>query len=266
MTAILRCGMIPRITPVAVHALAVGLDGRLYAGAADGTVSVWNSKTGTLLALLTTGDGLAVNALAVSCGGDIYVGGEFRSISVWCGTSGEYLRALEGHPDAVTIITVGLRGKVYSAAVSERIFVWSRESGARIGTLSRADRSSVFSLAVGADGNVYGALNSSQYIEGSSVEVWSGSTEEHLLTLSTGRGGNRKDPWGWGQVVHISIRPDVGTVYCVDSGGHLTVYYPSKRTFNRQSYFSTGRDSRVLMTDAQGHLLGTTDSGHTIQW
>ena len=53
-----------------VHALAIGLDGKVYSGSDDKTITAWSGESGTHLQTLS-GHAHAVTALAVGLNGNI---------------------------------------------------------------------------------------------------------------------------------------------------------------------------------------------------
>jgi WD40 repeat protein len=117
-----------------VHALAVGLDGKVYSGSYDKTIMVWSGESGAHLQTLTWHtDG--VRALVVGLDGNIYSGSLDRTVRVWSGASGAHVRTLEGHTGWVVALAVGLDGKIYSGSGDETIRVWAAGDGAHLQTL-----------------------------------------------------------------------------------------------------------------------------------
>jgi WD40 repeat protein len=162
-----------------VHALAVGLDGKVYSGSEDKTIRVWSGTDSTHFQTLkghTDWVGDWVSALAVGLDGKIYSGSMDGKIHVWLGDGGTHLQTLEGHAESVMALAVGLDGKVYSGSSDETIRVWSGTDGTHIQSLV-GHTHCVCALAVGLDGKInYGSFDRT-------IHVWSAIDGMHFQTL-----------------------------------------------------------------------------------
>ena len=176
-----------------VFALAVGLDGKIYADDTlymqynrlseslmlqtdHGGIQVWSGADGAYLQTLE-GHTSRVTALAVGLDGTIYSGSRDKTIRVWSGVDGAHLQTLEGHTDTVLSLAVGLDGKVYSGSLDCTIRVWPGEDGMHLQTLEGHTRA-VTALAVGLDGKIYSG--SSDH----TIRVWSGADGTPLQTFN----------------------------------------------------------------------------------
>lgn len=147
-----------RVSPYSgVTSLAVGPDGKLYAGSGDATVHVWSSDTGTHLLTFTVFEGCRdsqvywragsdVVAIAVGPDGTVFSAlrsayssgfGTFGCIAVSSGETGALLHTLsstyttvgmmdsdEWHTDNVRCLAVGPDGTLYSGHHSGKISMW----------------------------------------------------------------------------------------------------------------------------------------------
>jgi WD40 repeat protein len=112
----------------AVRSLAVGLDGKLYAGTQMGAIHVWSSADNTHIHTLK-GHTTCVGALAVGLDGKVYSGSEDGTIRAWSGDDGAHLQTFESpRLHKVLAIAVGLDGEVFSASGSS-IQVWRCSDG-----------------------------------------------------------------------------------------------------------------------------------------
>jgi hypothetical protein len=190
-----------------VHALAIGLDGRVYSGSADTTIRVWSGESGAYLQTLQ-GHTDRVRALAVGLDGKIYSGSDDNTIRVWSGASGAHLQTLAGHTDRVRALAVGLDGKVYSGSRDSTVRVWSGDDGAHLQTLV-GHTGGVHALAVGKDGIIYSGSDDC------SIMVWSGEDGAPLRTLEKHTG----------RVVSLAVGLD-GKVYSGSLDATVQVWSP----------------------------------------
>jgi hypothetical protein len=164
--------------PSGVRAVAIAPTGRVYTGAADGTVRVWRPRAsgieGTHLQLLE-GHTAPITALVVGFENKVYSGSCDCTVRVWSGIDGAHLQTLEGHSQFVRALAVGVEGRVYSGSLDTTVRVWSGNDGALLHVL--AGNAAVHALAVGLDGAVHAGLANGD------IKVWSGLDGKHLRTL-----------------------------------------------------------------------------------
>jgi WD40 repeat protein len=140
----------------AVRAVVFSPDGRwLASGAKDGTIKIWETKSGHLLRTLY-GHGSSVNALAISTdgktlasgSGTIYdpryrelflkggqVGGEHEedtSVRLWDVSTGSELRMFTGHQLAVAAVAFSRDNRNLISVSSDAISIWDLSSGNQI--------------------------------------------------------------------------------------------------------------------------------------
>jgi hypothetical protein len=114
----------------AVRALAWAPLRRNFAsGGEDGTVRLWDARTGTSRVLGSHGD----EVLAVAFSGDgkrLASGGADRAVVVWDAGTGQRLARLTGHTDAVRALAVSADGRtVWSGGADRSIRAWDVAHG-----------------------------------------------------------------------------------------------------------------------------------------
>ena len=213
-----------------VRALAVGLDGSLYAGGAFTTtggvtanyVARWDGATAAWQALGSGMDG-AVAALAVGPDGAVYAGGGFTAaggvaashVARWDGTTWQALGG--GFDGDVAALAVGPDGAVYAGGefttaggvTANHVARWDGATAAWQALGSGMD-GAVQALAVGPDGEVYagGAFTTAGGVTANYVARWDGAT---AAWQALGSGTNDA-------VQALAVGPD-GSVY---AGGGFT--------------------------------------------
>jgi WD40 repeat protein/serine/threonine protein kinase len=167
-----------------VVSLAVSSDGkRLCSGGADGTIKVWDVKTGkAILTLQQTG---GVFSLALSSDGKrlCSVGGG-GTIKVWDLEAGKETLTLPGHTNLVASLALSADGKrLCSGCIfgDNTIKVWDLEAGKETLTL-RGHKNEVVSLALSSDGKRL--FSGSAAFDGSGeIKVWDVEAGKETLTL-----------------------------------------------------------------------------------
>jgi WD40 repeat protein len=157
--------------------MAVGLDGKLYGGHCEHTISVWSTVTNTHLQTLRGHTG-PLRALVVGKDGVVYSASADSTVRIWSGEDGSPLHTLERHTHPVTCLAVGSDGTVYSGSEDTTICVWSHGRGESrlIHTLEGHD-DTVRSLALSNSCTLYSAS------EDTTIQVWSTVDGSHVGTL-----------------------------------------------------------------------------------
>jgi WD40 repeat protein len=139
-----------------LHAVALSADGTLAASAsADGTLRVWDVKTGKELRRLA-GFPDAVRSLAFAPEGVRLLSGHQGvksdfAVRLWDAGEGKELRVFKGHAKEVTAVAFGPSGRTFvSASVDGTLRVWDAESGKEIQRMEHAG--GIRDLAVSPDG------------------------------------------------------------------------------------------------------------------
>ena len=144
-------------------------DGTSFAsGSRDGSICIWNTKSGKLL-LTLNGHTDWVNTVAWSPDGtSLASGSNDKSIRIWNAESGKLLRTLNGHTDRVTSLALSPDGtSLASRSDDKSIRIWNAESGKLLHTLKNGHTDRVTSVAWSRDGT---SLVSGSY--GKSIRIW----------------------------------------------------------------------------------------------
>ena len=199
---------------MAVIALAVGLDGKIYSGSNDRTIRVWSGEDGRHLQTLAGHTGTVLR-LAVGPDGRIYSAGFDDTIRVWSGVDGALVQTLkapvyDGETMRVGALAVGPDGKIYTGSQHGTIRVWSSVDGAHVQTLVGHTRL-VRTVAVGLDGTIYsGALDGT-------IRVWSSKDGTLLHTFKAYRGH-------WDRVDVLVVGLDGRLYSCIDGDYTIRVW------------------------------------------
>gem|GEM_PF-3660069 len=175
----------------------------------DGTVRVWNRRSGEERATLTGHTG-GVQAVVVTPDGEEVVSGSVDgTVRVWNRRSGEERATLTGHTGGVRAVAVTPDGEeVVSGSVDGTVRVWNRRSGEERATLT-GHTGWVRAVAVTPDGEevVSGSVDGT-------VRVWNRRSGEERATL-TGH-------TGW--VRAVAVTPDGEEVVTAGNDGTVRVW------------------------------------------
>ncbi|MFY7806812.1 MAG: WD40 repeat domain-containing protein [Limnoraphis robusta] len=162
-----------------VYAVTISSDNQYLASASyDGTIKIWNLKTGQLLHSFS-GHTDAIETLTISPDNKILIsGGWDNRIRVWNLETGELIRTLKGHGEDVKTVAISSDGKwLASGSVDQTIKLWNLSTGKEHFSLKTSNwvRSIVFSpdnqtLVSGS--------------ENGSVQIWSLTDGKLLDTLT----------------------------------------------------------------------------------
>ncbi|KAJ1304056.1 hypothetical protein OPQ81_008464 [Rhizoctonia solani] len=150
----------------------------IASGSSEGTISVWDTTNGMLIAGPTEPRGHSVHAVAFSSDCKLIVAGyEDGTVFIWDATNGLSISGpLYGHIDSVLTVTfVPDNTRIVSGSRDQTIRIWNALSGDLVTTPLEGHTNSVHSVAVSPDGR--------QIISGSadhSIRIWD-STDGTLL-------------------------------------------------------------------------------------
>ncbi len=139
--------------PRNVRSLAFSADGSLLAaGADDGTVRLWDAKTGDTRAVLS-GHTDSVNAVAFSPDGALLAsGGGDQTVRLWDVKSGQPAAVLKGHKSWLGSVAFSPDGAVLASGSHDgTVRLWDVKTGQSVGRLLSDD---VTSLAFSPDGTL----------------------------------------------------------------------------------------------------------------
>jgi len=173
-----------------VYFVAFSPNGKtVISGGRDGTLRVWDARTGAVLHTLTQqGDRELVCSGAVSPDGQTIVSGSWGlRVRVWdanTGTESNTPHALQGHEGDVRSMNVSPDGRtIVSGSHDSTVRVWDAQTGAALHTLQGQEGVAVHSVAVSPDGNTIVSGNGKGV-----VRVWDVHTGAELHTLQGEQG------------------------------------------------------------------------------
>ncbi len=144
------------VHPQSVQAIAITPDSRcVLSGGFDGTVTLWDLETGTILRTFEHTRNEHIYALALTPDGRFIVsGGISKTLRLWDVETGECVRLFEGHEDRVTSLAVTPDGKeIISGSYDKTVRVWEIATG-RCRQLFQGHTSSVLAVAAAPAGDI----------------------------------------------------------------------------------------------------------------
>lgn len=139
-----------------VNIVAFAPDGRTLATASDdGTVRVWEGKTGLPSATLGEKGGPVVGSVAFAPDGRLLASGSGKDVKLWDASSHSELTALKQHTDTIQSVAFSVPdGRwLVSGSDDDAIGVWDVASRKK-STFLRGHQGSVYSLAFSPDGKI----------------------------------------------------------------------------------------------------------------
>ena len=176
-----------------VYSVAISPDGKyLASGADDGTVIIWDAKSGQRLQTFK-GHSYCVNSVCWSTDGKYLASGSNDgTVIIWDANGGLRLQTLEGHYSYVKSVCWSPDGKYLASGSGDKtVIIWDAKSGQRLKTLEGYS-STVLSvswspdgkyLASGADGIIKGKYiwNDDTYYR--EIIIWDANSGQRLKTL-----------------------------------------------------------------------------------
>ena len=162
-----------------VNAVAYSPDGlRLASGGGDGTVLIWDAKTGRVLQSCV-GHTLEVHRLAFHpMGSQLASASDDRSVKVWDTTNGQEIVSLSSPTQGLLSVAYSPNGRLLASACKDgTVQVWETRSWEKVLTLP-AHTSWVYSVAFNPQGSHLASASRDRMIK-----VWDVSTGKNTLTL-----------------------------------------------------------------------------------
>ena len=135
-----------------VPSVAWSADGRLASGSQDGSVIIWDLKTGQPAQTLK-GHTYGVTSVAWSADGRLASGSEDDSVIVWDLQTGQPAQILKGHTKWVTSVGWSVDGRLASGSYDGTVIIWDLQTG-QPAQILKGHTNWVTSVAWSADGRL----------------------------------------------------------------------------------------------------------------
>jgi WD40 repeat protein len=154
---------------------ALLINGQMISGLGNGTLKVWDAKTGECLKTLV-GHRNSVNCIAMLSNGEVVSGSDDKTLKVSNVDTSACLKTLEGHRGVVNCVTALANGQVVSGSYDKTLKIWNVEIGTCLKTLEE-HRDEVLCVGVLANGQVISGSKDN------TLKVWDVETGACLKTL-----------------------------------------------------------------------------------
>ena len=162
-----------------VWGISISRDGKILAAASrDGTVKLWNIKTGEEIRTLR-GHQSGIPDVSISPDGETLASAsEDGTVKLWNMETGQEIRTLRGHQSRVMSVRISLDGKtVASGSHDGTVKLWNMKTGKEIRTLP-GHQSKIKSVRISPDGETLASAGNDGI-----VKLWNTKTGEEIRTL-----------------------------------------------------------------------------------
>lgn len=233
----------------AVTSVALTRDRRVVAsGSRDGTVKLWNSKTGRCFGTLT-GHAGAVSAIALSSNDQLLAtAGEDQTIQLWHMSTGALLKTLTGHTGAIHAIAFSDDQQRLISSAVDGIYIWQVTTGKLMKRVIHS-AAPLHTYALSDRGQVL--LSRDQ----NSLEVWYLPNQKLVRRL----------PWQTGIVSSAAFRNDSEFLAIAQQDGAIILFnILSGKAI--QTLQAITAPVRAITFSSNGHLLASASSTMIQLW
>ena len=236
-------------TSGSVLSVAFSPDGNtLTSGSENGTIHLWDMKTGINTQTLTTGH-TRWGRSAFSPDGYMFASRIYdETIRLWDVRNGTHIQMLTGHTDWVHSMAFSPDGNTLAGA-SKTIRLWDANTGRHIRTLTGHTSGSVLSVAFSPNGNTLASAGVDE-----TIHLWDVSTGEHIRTF-TGH-----TDW----VNSVAFSPDGNTLASGSSDETICLWDMSNGTHIQTLEWHTSEVNSVAFSP-DGNTLASGSSDNTIR-
>ncbi|HYV34765.1 MAG TPA: WD40 repeat domain-containing protein [Gemmataceae bacterium] len=201
-----------------VHHVAISPDGKLMATASlDGTVKLWDAKTGKELKTLK-GHAGQVYCVAFNHDGTLLASsGHDKSIRLWNVKDGKTVKQLQGHTESVDWVAFSPSGKVLASCGADKsVRLWSADAGKTIKSFN-THKDNVYCVAWSPNGKLLASASND-----ATIKIWDAEAmeETHSLAIKGSKDG----------VLQVTFAPDSKTLYACGFDKHLYAWDAAKGT------------------------------------
>lgn len=227
----------------AVRALCLTPDGdHVISASADGTLMVWDTKTGMRVGKALEGHGSAVVGVAVTPNGSRIVSvSSDRTVQVWNLKHPDRDHVFPGHSDSVLCVQVSLDGKKAITGSKDRtIRIWDLDTNDNNHVVCEGHTNSVLRICLTQDGRHFVSFSRSQAI------LWDIETGKTVRGVGTERRGKISV----GDEIVREVEGSLNVTLLHDAELRLTDY-GLYRSFDRIGYKQKGTDIVMATLDSE---------------
>jgi WD40 repeat protein len=184
-----------------IHDIALSQDGMFaVSGSADGTLRIWDTRTGACLRTLS-GHTSSVLSINLTSDGLVLSASWDRTIRIWDVETGECLNTLVGHSAPVCFVSMLGESRILSTSFDGTIRLWSALDGACITTLSGHNGAVNHAISLGTHGELASASDDQ------TIRVWNINDNSQKVLV-----GHR------GAVIHLTEALDGNLLSSAEDG------------------------------------------------
>ena len=236
-----------------IHAIAYAPDSqKLASGNSDGTIQVWDTRTGQLESTLIT-HASGVTSVTFSPDGQILAGAvsleDSSTIEFWNVATGERLKSFTGHTDRITSLVFSKDGRTFaSSSYDKTIRFWNPATQTPLQMITGHNRERIRHLMYASHGRILACLR----VGG--IQLWEPHTSRLIKTMDLKTG-----------IFSIAYSPDNVTFACETSGGNVWLLDANMGALNETPLIEHTEDISSLDFNRDGSILASGSYDDTIR-